>query len=133
MDLQDIRYRWRRLFDGFDPDLLRRAKLIGACVLLALVVLWVGIRVAPIFKSPRRAEEATGPGWALVGELNDALLQKPAFSDAMFSVASEDPLKLRLVGAVRSEHDLADLKEYVRSLKSDVPPEEIEFDVEILK
>jgi hypothetical protein len=133
LDFQDIRYKLRHLFEGFDQNRLRRAKLIGAGVLLTLAVLWVGVRVAPLFKSPRRAQELTGPGWTLVGELNDALLKKQEFADTQFSVESEDPLKLRLVGAVRSERELAELKDYVRTLNSDVTPEQIEYEVEILK
>lgn len=94
-----------------------------------LVLGWLVVTLAPMLRSHSSAKEPDSPGWMVVRRLNAALLQKPAFVDTGFDLVSEKPLKLRLVGGVRSEADLKDLQEYVKELS---PEGEYEVKVEVI-
>ena len=133
MNKREIRRFIERLTERFRGEDLQRTKLIGVCVLLGVAVLCLAISVAPMFRPHRRAQEPRSPGWTLVRELNEALVAKDAFSDTGFVVESEKPLKLRLTGAVRTEQDLKDLREYIRQIGSDAPADQFEIDVQIMK
>src|SRR5207244_2075440 len=94
-----------------------RAKLVAVCALLAIALVCFLIRVGPILKGRSRARELHTAGWNTAHELNQALIAKPEFADAGFSVVSESPLKLRLSGGVHTRKDLENLKAFVKELR----------------
>lgn len=133
MNLQDIKYEVRRFFDRFEPAQMRRFKLIAACVMLALAALLIVGRIVATSPQNKPKLDLTSPGVTLTQELNEALLKKPAFAETVFRLYSEDPIKLRLVGTVKSARDLEALKQYIRELKPDAPPDQFEFAVDVVE
>lgn len=133
LDQREIRRRGKDLYQryiGGDPQ---RAKLVAVCTLFVVALLCFIIRVGPALRFRPRAQELHSAAWNMVHDLNAALSAKPAFADAGFSVESEDPLKLRLSGGVRTRRDLDDLQAFVKELRPGRPDDEVEVDVVILQ
>lgn len=112
-------------------DQSRRLKLIALSLTIAILLVWVGFFLVPALVPKNRAKEQQTAGWILAGELNQALANKPAYADTSFSVETENPLKLKLNGMVKTQQDLVRLKEFIKQLKPEAPPEQFEFEVEV--
>jgi hypothetical protein len=113
-------------------DEKRRVRLAAVWALLAVALLWLAFTLAPVLRPHRKAQALDTPGWTLARELDAALHAKPAFLDASFAVVSENPLKLRLAGGVRTARDLKDLQDFVKRLRPDDSEDQLEVRVEIL-
>ena len=112
-----------------DPE--NRKKAIILCVLIAIILVWVGFVLIPMVTPKKKAVEQQTAGWILARELNEALVKHHAFADTSFAVESEEPLKLKLYGMVKTQQDLSRLREFVKQLRPDAPSEQFDYQVEV--
>jgi hypothetical protein len=107
-----------------------QTKLIVVGVVATAVTVWVLINLVPMLMPARDARALDTPGWRTVAELNEALLKERSFVDTSFIVETEEPLKLKVVGGVHSEEELADLREYLKEIR---PQGDYEVEVEVMR
>lgn len=116
---------------GPETDPKKRLKIIVLSTLIVLLLIWVGIFLVPMLTPKPKAQEMKTAGWVLANELNAALAGEKAFSDTSLSVQSEEPLKLKLHGMVKTQQDLVKVREFLQQLRPEVSPQQYEFDVEV--
>ena len=134
MSLQDISRRASAALGQSANAPAQQTKLIAVCVVLGAAMIWLTLTLAPMLKSRPPAPELNTPGWKLANKLNLELAAVPAFADTMFNVESEKPLKLKLVGGVRTPDDLQDLQEFVGKMITANPGCELEANgIEVLE
>lgn len=114
-----------------DQDPRKRLKIIVLSSLIGIILLWIAVVAVPMLTPKPRAQELKTPGWILANELNLALANEKSFSDTSLSVESEEPLKLKLRGMVKSQQELVKLREFLQQLKPEVAAQQYEFEVEV--
>jgi len=133
LNLGDIRETARRLTDRWYRDDPQRAKLVIVCAVAAIAVVMLGISLRSVVGGRPRARALDTPGWRMARELTEKLNARPAFMDTGFVVESERPLRLKLVGGVRTQRELSELREFVKTLRPGEAEDSYEFAVEVTK
>jgi len=113
---------------GFDPS--QKRKIIILSVMIAVLLVWVGFFLFPMLTPKKVAKEPQSAGWLLAKELNEALAAERTFHDTAFVVESEQPLKLKLRGLLKSPQDLTKLQDFILNLKPELSPQQFEYEVE---
>ena len=113
------------------PDTQReKVKLFVVIGVLAICGLWLLIYTT-MFSGPGygKLHIPDTPAIRLVGDLNKKIAAEVKFSDVSFVLLSEKPVKLKAVGAVHTDANLDDLKEWVKQAD---PNDEFEYDVQVM-
>ncbi|HYE02948.1 MAG TPA: hypothetical protein VD963_06910 [Phycisphaerales bacterium] len=129
MNLDELRYRSRRLIDRLRSGELERQKLIALALVLVVLVLFIALNLWPALRPRPVATEPQSAGWTAARELN-AQLRERGFHDVEFAVESERPLKFGLVGGVMTEDDLEELQRVARELR---PEGDYDVRVEVIE
>jgi len=124
--LQDV---LEKVKDRFPTKRGDQIKLIAAVSCLSLCTAWLLYLAISSMSGSGPARPLDTPGWRIVEDLNKKLASKIEFNDVNFTVASERPLKLKVVGMVHTQDLLDDLGEELKSLR---PEQDYEVDVVIL-
>ncbi|MCC6319864.1 MAG: hypothetical protein IT438_00320 [Phycisphaerales bacterium] len=102
-----------------------RVKLFSAIGVTAVCLVWL-IIYAISSMGPGAPKPADTPGWKIAQELNAKLAARPDFNDVGFDVASEKPLRFKLVGMVHDAKKLDSLKTYLGEIRP-----EADYDLEV--
>lgn len=112
-----------------------KTKMIIVGSIAGVFFLVAAYNIYSTFAPAPRAEEPQSADWNIVRELNEALSAKPAFMDAAFHVdESVSPPILKMTGQVKTQKDLAAVKDFVKATKPDVPESRFDYqDVHVVK
>ena len=104
-----------------------RTKLFIVLGIFVVVFIFLLFQL-PSCKPTARKPDSTA--WRLVTELNTKLAEDPAFTDAGFAIATESPLRLKVVGAVHTQADLDKLTEALKTIR---PQGDYDVEVELIQ
>ena len=118
-----------RLLEQLPTDPRERRKLLiaGGAAILSAVWLLYWLTTSVRWSGPTRPIDTSDA--RLVADLNAKLLEHPEFADVGFSIASERPLKLKVVGVVQTPEELQSLQALLTQIR---PEGDFEVDVQSL-
>lgn len=106
-----------------------RLKLQIAVPVIALCMIWIAYLAIRGINWSGPVKPPDTPAHRTADEVTQKLLDRVEFADASLVVESNDPVKFKVVGAVRAAGDVEKLKAYIESLQ---PGIDLEMDVVVL-
>ena len=130
MDIRDIQNKLRDLGDRLPQERGDKIKVIAVAAVLPILVLWLIYYTATSLIPPPAAEVLDTPAWKTALALEQSLNADHAFKDVGFAVATEEPLRFAVRGAVYSDRDMTSLLTKLKELR---PEADYDLEVEVLK